>query len=161
MSMWLVAMALQVSAALAEERPVTFRQDEMQWPVVVSASGTVSVRGDTLLLKLRDVDVADQPTNPSTILYVSYHVCLARQVPEAQEAWASASCSEPVRIMALPQSDETVRLPKRKLTIPLAGLSSLDGYWLVLEMTSKPMQDYPSQSVHAHSPRDVFDMAAP
>ena len=47
-------------------------------------------------------------------------------------------------------SDESVSLPGRKLTVPTEGVASLDGLWLVLEMTSRPV-DGKTRSVYSRS----------
>ena len=74
---FLIAATLQVGAGSTAEFPVTFRQDDARWPVVVNATGVVTQDGDGLRVRLGSVQVADQPANPSTIPYTTYRVCLA------------------------------------------------------------------------------------
>ena len=150
----LIAATLQVSAGSTNEIPVTFTQEDDQLPVVVSANGVLSAGKDSLVLRLSGVEVADQPANPSTIPYSSYRICLARKVADA--AYETAGCSETVKIREMaPQSDRAVSLPGKKLTIPSIGTDSLDGYWLVLEMMSRPIQGQ-TYSVSSHSQRSLF-----
>jgi hypothetical protein len=150
----LIAATLQVSAGSTTEIPVTFTQDETQWPVVVSANGMVSPGKDAVVVRLRGVEMADQPANPNTIPYNSYRICLVRK--GADTPYETAGCSEPVKIReAAPESDRTVSLPGQKVTIPAAGAASLEGYWLVLEMASRPVQGK-SYSVSSHSQRSLF-----
>jgi hypothetical protein len=151
---FLIAATLQVTAGSIAEVPVTFTQDDIRWPIVVTAQGVVSTRGDSLLVKLRSVEMADQPANPSTIPYSSYRVCLVRTV--AEMPYETAGCSQPVKIReTAPESDQTVSLPGQKLTIPVTGAASLEGYWLVLEMESRPVQGK-TYSVSSHSQRSLF-----
>ena len=150
----LIAATLQVSAGSGTEFPVTFTQDDTQWPVIVTANGVVTPGNDSLVVKLRGLKVSDQPANPSTIPYNSYRICLARKGVEA--SYETAMCSELVKIREIaPASDQTVSLPNQKLTIPTAGAASLDGYWLVLEMVSRPLQGK-SHNVASHSQRSLF-----
>lgn len=151
---FLIAAALQVSAGATTEFPVTFTQDDTRWPVVVTANGVVSPGKDSLVVKLRSVEMADQPANPSTIPYSSYRICLARKA--ADMPYETAGCSEPVKIReTAPESDKTVSLPGQKFTIPATGGASLEGYWLVLEMVSRPVQGK-TYSVSSHSQRSLF-----
>ncbi|HSD17257.1 MAG TPA: hypothetical protein VLC71_08385 [Thermomonas sp.] len=150
----LIAATLQVSAGSNTEFPVAFTQDDMQWPVVVSANGVVSAGKDSLVVKLRGVEVADQPANPNTIPYSSYRICLVRAAADAP--YETAGCSEPVKLRPMaPESDGTVSLPSQKLTIPASAAGSLEGYWLVLEMLSRPVQGR-SHNVASHSQRSLF-----
>ena len=149
----LIAATLQVSAGSTADLPVSFAQDDAQWPVIVTANGVVSAGKDSLSVRLRGVEIADQPANPSTIPYVSYRVCLARK--GADEAWETASCSDAVKIRGVPDSDGAMSLPGQKLTIPAAGVASLEGYWLVMEMVSRPIQGQ-TYSVPSHSQRSLF-----
>ena len=150
---FLIAATLQVSAGSGTEFPVTFTQDDAQWPVIVTANGVVSAGKDSLELRLRGVEIADQPANPSTIPYSSYRVCLARQAGEAP--WETAGCSEVVKIRGTPGSDGAMSLPGQKLTIPVADAASLEGHWLVIEMVSRPIQGQ-TYSVPTHSQRSLF-----
>ena len=68
---FLIAATLQVGAGSTAEFPVTFRQDDARWPVVVNATGVVTQDGDGLRVRLGSVQVADQPANPSTIPYTT------------------------------------------------------------------------------------------
>ena len=150
----LIAATLQVSAGVQGEFPVTFTQYETRWPIVVSASGVVTTGHDSVVVRLRSVEVADQPANPSTIPYQSYRICLARK--GADTPYETVGCSDPVKVRALaPESDKTVSLPGQKVTIPAAGLGSLEGYWLVLEVASRPVQGR-SHQVASHSQRSLF-----
>lgn len=149
----LIIATLQVSAASITELPVTFSQDDSQWPVIVTASGVVSASKDSLVVRLRGVEIADQPANPSTIPYVSYRVCLARKGDTTP--WETAGCSDAVKIRGTPESDGGLTLPGQKLTIPVAGATSLEGYWLVMEMVSRPIQGQ-TYSVPSHSQRSLF-----
>lgn len=148
-----IAATLQVSAASNAELPVTFSQDDAQWPVTVTANGVVSTGKDSLVLRLRGVEIADQPANPSTIPYIGYRVCLARKGDAAP--WETAGCSEVVKIRGTPQSDGGMSLPGQKIAIPAAGATSLEGYWLVMEMVSRPIQGQ-VYSVPSHSQRSLF-----
>ena len=150
---FLIAATLQVGAGSTAEFPVTFRQDDARWPVVVNATGVVTQDGDGLRVRLGGVDVADQPANPSTIPYTTYRVCLARKA--AETPWETAGCSEVVKIRGMPGSDGALSLPSQKLTIPAAGATSLEGYWLVIEMVSRPIQGQ-TYSVPSHSQRLLF-----
>lgn len=151
---FLIAATLQVSAGSFADFPVTFTQDDTQWPIVVSANGVVSPAKDSLVVKLRGVEMADQPANPSTIPYQSYRICLARKAADA--SYETVGCSDPVKIRTpAPESDKTVSLPGQKLTIPLLGAKSLEGDWLVLEMMSRPVQGK-SHAVASHSQRSLF-----
>ena len=150
---FLIAATLQVSAGSGTEFPVTFTQDDAQWPVIVTANGVVSAGEDSLELRLRGFEIADQPANPSTIPYISYRVCLARKA--AETPWETAGCSEMVKIRGMPESGRALSLPGQKLTIPAAGASSLEGYWLVIEMVSRPIQGQ-TYSVTSHSQRSLF-----
>ena len=151
---FLIAATLQVSAGSTNEIPVTFTQEDNQWPVVVSANGMLSAGKDSLVVRLSGVEVADQPANPSTIPYNSYRICLARKAADA--TYETAGCSETVKIRELaPQSDRSVSLSGKKLTIPSIGAESLDGYWLVLEMVSRPIQGQ-TYRVPSHSQRSLF-----
>lgn len=150
---FLIAATLQVSAGSNTEFPVTFTQDDAQWPVIVTAHGVVSTGKDSLELRLRGVEIADQPANPNTIPYISYRVCLARKA--AETPWETAGCSEVVKIRGMPGSDGALSLPSQKLTIPAAGATSLEGYWLVIEMVSRPIQGQ-TYSVPSHSQRLLF-----
>ena len=150
---FLIAATLQVSAGSGTEFPVTFTQDDAQWPVIVTANGVVSAGKDSLELRLRGVEIADQPANPSTIPYISYRVCLARQAGEAP--WETAGCSEVVKIRGTPRTDGAMSLPGQKLTIPVVGTTSLEGHWLVMEMVSRPIQGQ-TYSVPSHSQRSLF-----
>ena len=129
---FLIAATLQVGAGSTAEFPVTFRQDDARWPVVVNATGVVTQDGDGLRVRLGSVQVADQPANPSTIPYTTYRVCLARKATETP--WETAGCSDPVKIRSMPQEGETVSLPAQTLTIPAMGAASLEDYGLVLEL---------------------------
>ena len=147
-------LAVVVAAMLQASSPeiaVSFNQDDARWPVVVRANGVVSLERDSLVLRLRGIDVADQPANPNTIPYSSYRVCLARQSGESYE---TAGCSQSVKIKTLvPESERATSLSAQKLTIPSTGAASLEGHWLVLEMESRPVQgktyDVPSHSQHS------------
>lgn len=151
---FLIAATLQVSAGSTNGIPVTFTQEDNQPPVVVSANGVLSAGSDSLVVRLSGVEVADQPANPSTIPYSSYRICLARKAADA--TYETAGCSEAVKIRELvPSSDRAVSLPGKKLTIPSIGAESLDGYWLVLEMVSRPIQGR-TYSVSSHSQRSLF-----
>ena len=132
----LLSLLLLAPIAHAGEVPVAFVQEDARAPIIVKASGTVSPEDGGLLVQLRDVQVADDPADPNVIPYASYRVCLARS---ADAGWESASCSSPVKINVMMGSDESVSLPGRKLTVPTEGVASLDGLWLVLEMTSRPV----------------------
>ena len=57
---FLIAATLQVGAGSTAEFPVTFRQDDARWPVVVNATGVVTQDGDGLRVRLGSVQVADQ-----------------------------------------------------------------------------------------------------
>ena len=150
----LIAATLQVSAGSSSGIPVTFTQDDARWPVVVSANGVVSPGRDELVLRLRGIEVADQPANPSTIPYSSYRVCLVRQA--SGDTYETAGCSASVKIKAVaPESDRSVSLSGQKLTIPAPGATSLEGHWLVLEMKSRPVQGK-TYSVASHSQRSLF-----
>lgn len=150
---------LQAAAVLQGERPVTFTQQEMQWPVVASADATLSAQGGELFVKFSRLHLADQPANPSSIPYVSYRVCLARKADNSQQPWASVACSDPVSIMVMPQSDETVKLPKRKLVIPLLGQTIQVGDWMVLEFTPRTRPGEPVDVVNALSSQGLFGTA--
>ena len=150
---FLIAATLQVSAGSTNGIPVTFTQEDNQPPVVVSANGVLSAGSDSLVVRLSGVEVADQPANPSTIPYISYRVCLARKA--AETPWETAGCSEMVKIRGMPESGRALSLPGQKLTIPAAGASSLEGYWLVIEMVSRPIQGQ-TYSVTSHSQRSLF-----
>ena len=150
---FLIAATLQVSAGSTAEFPVTFVQDDARWPVIVNASGVVKPAGDSLVVRLRGVEVADQPANPSTIPYTSYRVCLARKATETP--WETAGCSDAVKIRRMPDGEETVSLPAEQLTIPAAAAASLADYWLVLEMVSRPVQGR-TYSVPSHSQPSLF-----
>ena len=150
---FLIAATLQVSAGSNTELPVNFNQDDAQWPVIVTANGVVSAGKDSLVLRLRGVEIADQPANPNTIPYTNYRVCLVRKA--AETPWEAAGCSELVKIRGTPGSDGALSLPAQKLTIPAAGATSLEGYWLVMEMVSRPIQGQ-TYSVPSHSQRSLF-----
>lgn len=120
----------------------------------MNANALVARAGDALLVQLRDVKVVDQPADPSTIPYVSYRMCLARKGSGA--GWERAGCSNPVTIRVLVDSDRPVPLPNRKFTVPVAGNATLDGHWLVLEMTSKPALGR-TYSAFSHSRKSIFD----
>ena len=60
-----------------------------------------------------------------------------------------------VKIRGMPESGRALSLPGQKLTIPAAGASSLEGYWLVIEMVSRPIQGQ-TYSVTSHSQRSLF-----
>ena len=150
---FLIAATLQVSAGSGTEFPVTFTQDDAQWPVIVTANGVVSTGKNALELRLRGFETADQPANPSTIPYISYRVCLAHKA--AETPWETAGCSEMVKIRGMPEPGRALSLPNQKLTIPAAGTSSLEGYWLVIEMVSRPIQGQ-TYSVTSHSQRSLF-----
>ena len=150
----LIAATLQVSAGSGSQIPVTFTQDDTRGSVVVSANGVLTPGADGLVLRLRGIDVADQPANPSTIPYSSYRVCLARQAEGG--TYETVGCSEAVKIKTVaPESDKTVSLSGQKLTIPVAGAGSLEGHWLVLEMESRPVQGK-TYGVASHSQRALF-----
>lgn len=150
----LIAATLQVSAGSSSEIPVTFTQDDTRWPVMVSANGVVSAGRNELVLRLRGIEVADQPANPSTIPYSSYRVCLVRQ--SQGDAYETAGCSASVKIKTVaPESDKPIVLSGQKLTIPAAGTTSLEGHWLVLEMESRPVQGK-TYGVASHSQRSLF-----
>jgi hypothetical protein len=150
---FLMAATLQVTAGSAAEFPVTFTQDDARWPVIVNANGVVTPDGDALVVRLRGVEVADQPANANTIPYVSYRVCLARKATETP--WETAGCSDAVKIRSMPQGDETLSLPAQQLKVPAAGAASLEDYWLVLEMVSRPVQGR-TYSVPSHSQPSLF-----
>ena len=150
---FLIAATLQVGAGSTAEFPVTFRQDDARWPVVVNATGVVTQDGDGLRVRLGSVQVADQPANPSTIPYTTYRVCLARKATETP--WETAGCSDPVKIRSMPQEGETVSLPAQTLTIPATGAASLEDYGLVLELVSRPVQGR-TYSVPSHSQPSLF-----
>ena len=150
---FLIAATLQVSAGSGTEFPVTFTQDDAQWPVIVTANGVASAGKDSLELRLRGFEIADQPANPSTIPYISYRVCLARKATETP--WETAGCSDPVKIRSMPQEGETVSLPAQTLTIPATGAASLADYGLVLELVSRPVQGR-TYSVPSHSQPSLF-----
>ena len=150
---FLIAATLQVGAGSTAEFPVTFRQDDARWPVVVNATGVVTQDGDGLRVRLGSVQVADQPANPSTIPYTTYRVCLARKATDTP--WEPAGCSDPVKIRSMPQGDETVSLPAQTLTIPATGAASLADYGLVLELVSRPVQGR-TYSVPSHSQPSLF-----
>ena len=120
---------------------------------MVSANGVLSAGSDSLVVRLSGVEVADQPANPSTIPYASYRVCLARNA--AETPWETAGCSEMVKIRGMPESGRALSLPGQKLTIPVAGTTSLEGHWLVIEMVSRPIQGQ-TYSVPTHSQRSLF-----
>ena len=149
----LIAATLQVSAGSAAEVPVTFAQDDAQWPVIVNAKGVALPGANGLVVRLDGIEVADQPANPNTIPYVTYRVCLARKATDVP--WESAGCSDAVKIRTMPDGDKPVTLPAQKLTIPAVGASSLEGYWLVLELVSRPVQGR-TYSVPSHSQRSLF-----
>ena len=152
----LIVALFQVSAGPMAEAPVAFGQGENEGAVVVSANGTVTRSGDVLLVQLRDIKVADQPADPSIIPYASYRACLARKKSDTSSE--RAGCSEPVNIRVLVDSERPVSLPNRKLTIPTASTASLDEYWLVLEMSSKPIQ-VRTYNAYSHSQRRIFNAA--
>lgn len=129
------------------ERPLDFVPQEARAPIVVKASGSMAPEGDGLLVQLRDIEVADEPADPNVIPYASYRVCLARKL---DTGWESAACSDPVKVNVMMGSDESKTLPGRKLKVPTAGVDSLDGLWLVLEMTSRPIAGA-TRSVYSHS----------
>ena len=149
----LMAATLQVSAGSTAELPVTFTQDDARWPVIVRAGGVVAAAGDALVVRLRGVEITDQPANPSTIPYTHYRVCLARKATEAP--WETAGCSDAVKISRMPVADETVSLPSQVVSIPANGAVSLADYWLVLEVVSRPVQGR-TYSVPSHSQPSLF-----
>lgn len=158
MLMILFSTMLQLSAGMVAERTAIFTQEEMQWPVVLSARGEVSGKGRELLIKLRDIKVADQPADPNSTPYSGYRECLARETSGG--GWEKTACSEPVKLPIQVDSDRTVSLPSRKLSIDVSGQPSLAGCWLVIEMTPWPVQGKPLPSVFAHSQRSIFGPAA-
>lgn len=150
---FVIAATLQVSAGSTADVPVTFTQDDAQWPVIVNARGVVSHGVDGLVVRLGGIEVADQPANPSTIPYATYRVCLARKATDTP--WETAGCSEAVKIRNMPIADKVVSLPAQTLTIPAVGAASLEDYWLVLEMQSRPVQGR-TYSVPSHSQQALF-----
>ena len=149
----LITALFATAAVSSSETQLSFGQGENEGTVVVSANGIVAKDGGALLVQLRDIKVADQPADPSTIPYATYRVCLVRGKPET--GWERIGCSDPVSIRVMVDSERPVSLPNRKFTIPSAGDIPLDQCWLVLEMTSKPMQGR-TYSAFSHSQRSIF-----
>src|SRR6478672_3638034 len=149
----LVTLLLQAGIALPQPVPINFTQASDQWPVVVSASGTVAVDKSTLIIDLQDLRVTDQPSNPSSMQYSTYRVCLAYK--PAVNSWDKSTCSTPVKTRTKVEDGQSVSLPPRELEISIKDHPPIDDFWLVLEMISTPIRGK-TYSVYAHSDRSVL-----
>lgn len=132
--MWIASVVLQVSLASVPSGPVTFTQDEGRASIMVNASGVVTRADNALAVRLGDIRVVDNPANANSLVYENYRVCLARKV---DEGWEMASCSEPVKVRVLVQSNRRQSLPDQEVEIPAPAQIPDGPLWLVLEMNSR------------------------
>lgn len=148
-----ILLLLQATSASFGSVPIAFTQDSDTWPVVLSASGTVALTSSSVKIDLSDIRVADQPTNPNSIPYTSYRVCLAYK--PSVESWQKSTCSNWVNARFAVKDGESVTLPPRKIEISTKDHPPVTDFWLVLELKSVPTRGK-TWSVYSHTQRTVF-----
>jgi hypothetical protein len=123
----LLCLAIPLTALAKQD--VVFTASE-NWAVISTATGKVTKSDPFLSVELDRCTMRVPGNYEWPVQVLRYKIGLASREPDG--AWNVARWSEPVELNDYLKPGETKLIENYKAVIPIDGLDSLKGYWLVL-----------------------------
>ena len=134
------------------QQDITFTTSDKYFPVISTAIGEVSESGPFLSVVLEQYTMRIKKDYKFPVNVLKYKVGIAFQTQNG--GWDIARWSDAVDENIVMLAGQTKLIKNYKAVIPIDGLPSLRGYWLVLAVESKI--NGTNGFTYAHSNKDIF-----